>query len=321
MTLKKKTILSLVLFFLIFGGLLTAATFTDLQVSDILTRHSLSAGQYYASDLFGSAFEAIGTCPEFLVGALALELALIYITRFWKKKPLKTILQIIAAVGVCGLYGSWYKELFGYILRHFDPVDGGLPSYVWGVSVFLALFTTVLAVLAVNNFSDESVKKLLKFSIVTACAIIASVITVQLIKNPVGRMRYRAMNVIDDYSGFTRWYVVNGQPDKAWMKATFGTSDAFKSFPSGHTRSAASTFYLTTMLELIGVKSKGKRAACWIFAVVFTGLVAVSRIMVGAHFFSDVLMGGTIGFVFAMLSKEFFLCGSKHIKALFGKAA
>ena len=37
MTLKKKSWLSVALFILIFGGLLLTATFTDLQVSKILT--------------------------------------------------------------------------------------------------------------------------------------------------------------------------------------------------------------------------------------------------------------------------------------------
>ena len=149
---------------------------------------------------------------------------------------------------------------------------------------------------------------------------------VQGLKVPFGRMRYRAMNVIGDFGkneqfpGFTRWYMVSGQPDKELMRATFGTSDAFKSFPSGHTRGAAATFYLATLGAVLGL-SKKKQIALWVFAVVFTGLVALSRIMVGAHFFSDVLIGGTVGFLCCVLSKEFFVDKGIHARALIGRGA
>lgn len=316
MNLKKKTIISVCLFVAIFGGLLITATFTDMAVSRFLTQFSLPQGQYYADDIFGVVFETIGTSPEFFVGALAVQIILIYVTRFWEKKALKSFLQAIFLISICGLYCAWFKEMFDYIFRHFDTVDGNRPAFIWGVIAFLGILTTVFATLAVNNFSDDSIKKLLKFSIVTIIAMIAAVLTVQIIKNPMGRMRYRAMNTINDFSGYTRWYVANGQPDKEMMRTLFGTTDAYKSFPSGHTRAAAATFYFTTLVDVLGVKSKRKRAAVWIGAFLFTALVAVSRIMVGAHFFSDVLIGGTIGFLYVIISKEFFICGCSHIKSL-----
>ncbi|MCH5197530.1 MAG: phosphatase PAP2 family protein [Oscillospiraceae bacterium] len=312
MNLKKKTILSICLFFLIFGGLLITATFTDLQVSNILTKFSLPEGQYYADDIFGSVFETIGTSPEYFIGAFAFQIILIYITRFWNKKALKTLLVAAAAVASFGLYCVWFNEMFNYIFRHYDIS----PAFIWGVIGFLGCFTTVFGTLAVNNFSDESIKKMLKFAFVTLVAMEAAVLTVQMIKIPMGRMRYRAMNTINDFSYYTRWYVANGQPDKDMMRSLFGTTDACKSFPSGHTRAAASLFYFTTLIDVLGVKSKKVRFFVWIGAFLFTALVAVSRIMVGAHFFSDVLIGGTIGFVYVILSKEFFICGCSHIKSL-----
>lgn len=319
MSLKKRTVISVCLFMLIFGGLLITATFTDLQVSSFLTKFSLPEGQYYADDIFGVVFETIGTSPEYFIGAFAAQIILIYITRFWENKAFKTILQAVCIMGICALYSAWFKEMFDYIFRHFDTVDGNRPAFIWGVVAFLGILTTVFATLAVNNFSDDSIKRLLKFSYVTLFAMIAAVLTVQIIKEPMGRMRYRAMNTINDFSRYTRWYVANGQPDKEMMRTLFGTTDAYKSFPSGHTRAAAATFYLTTLVDILDVKSKWKKASVWIGSFLFTALVAVSRIMVGAHFFSDVLIGGTIGFLYVIISKEFFICGCSHIKSLFRK--
>jgi hypothetical protein len=52
--------------------------------------------------------------------------------------------------------------------------------------------------------------------------------------------------------------------------------------------------------------------------VAFVGIVAFSRIVAGAHFMSDVLFGGTIAFVSAMLMREIFVCKGCHFFALFG---
>ena len=315
MTVKKRTVLSIVLFLVIFVGLLITATFTDLAVSRALTKNVLPAGEYYANDVFGVAFECIGTSPELIISAVCAAMITLYIARFYKPGALKSVLVAVGGAGTLGLYAWEYNDMFDYICRHFETPKGR-PGFLYLIVAFLALLSAALTLYAVNGFSDETLKKLLKYGVVTMASIIAAVLIVQVIKIPFGRMRYRSMNVIDDYSGFTRWYVAGGQPDKEWMRATFGTSDAFKSFPSGHTRAAAGTFYLITLADVIGVKSKLKRALLWCFAICFTVAVAVSRIMVGAHFFSDVLMGGAIGFLAAMLSREIFFCKGAHVKSL-----
>ena len=314
MTLKKKTVRNVCLFIVIFAGLLITATFTDLQVSKILTKDVLQPGNYYTNHFYGAMMETVGTCPEYLIGALMAQIIFWYALRLRKKDALQTALCGVSLAGAGALYAMWYNEVMNYILRRFDLPEGR-PAFIWGVIVFLALLTLLLGTLAVRNFSDESLRKLIRFAAVSCVAMVVATLIIQGLKIPFGRMRFRAMNVIGDDSGFTRWYIIGGQPDKAWMRATFGTSDAFKSFPSGHTRGAAATFYLAAMAEVLGLGKK-KKAALWCFAVLFTGAVALSRIMVGAHFFSDVLVGGTVGFLCCVLSKEFFVDGAKHVKAL-----
>ncbi len=319
MTLKKKTILSLCLFALIFGGLLATATFTDLQVSRLLTRNALPAGQYYANDIFGVVFECVGTSPELLLCGLCAAMLTVWFLRFARRGAGRTLLVLFGGAAVVGLYLWEFYDLLHYVCRHV-PVEEGFPAFLWGIAAFLALFCAALSLFAVSCFSDETLRRLPRFACVTMASILVAMLIVQIVKNPMGRMRYRAMNVTGDFSGFTRWYVPHGQPDKAWMRETFGTSDAFKSFPSGHTRAAAATFYLVALVDVIGVKSRRRRALLWCFAIVFTGLVAVSRIVVGAHFFSDVLVGGTVGFGVCMLSREFFLVDRRHLRALKEKA-
>lgn len=315
MTMKKKTILSLCLFTVIFGGLLLTATFTDLQVSRLLTKNTLPAGQYYADGVFGVVFECVGTAPELLLCGVCAAMLSVWAGRLLRRGGLRTLLLIAGAAATVGFYLWEFYDLFHYVCRHM-PSQDGVPLFLWGVAAFLALFCAALTLFAVNGFSDETLRKLPRFACVTMGAVLAAVLLVQAVKNPVGRMRYRAMNVTGDFTGYTPWYVAKGQPDKDWMRQTFGTADAFKSFPSGHTRAAAATFYLIALADVMGVTNRRRRALLWCFAVLFTGMVAVSRIMVGAHFFSDVLVGGAIGFAVCMLAREFWLVDRCHLKAL-----
>ena len=60
---KSRVIIAVVLFVAVFAGLLVAASFTDLEVSDILTKDALADGEYLSHDVFGVAFEIFGSSP------------------------------------------------------------------------------------------------------------------------------------------------------------------------------------------------------------------------------------------------------------------
>ncbi|MDE6060839.1 MAG: phosphatase PAP2 family protein, partial [Clostridia bacterium] len=72
------------------------------------------------------------------------------------------------------------------------------------------------------------------------------------------------------------------------FEKTYGVTDAFKSFPSGHTCSAGTIYALIMIPTLFGYNGKkeklGATIACWVVPIVYTMLVAISRIMVGAHY-------------------------------------
>ena len=312
---KRQTIVSILLFAVIFAGLLVTATFTDLQVSDILTKGTLMPGKFLADGLFGIVFECLGCTAPYIAGAFALEVLFIYSLRFIENKTLGIITAVVLQLCAAADYYAVSLDVLDYNIRHYH-LDAGKPAFMKAELVFVALLLTVLTALAVNNLSDEAVKRFPRIAFAVALAIALSSITVTLIKNPFGRTRYRAMNYAGDFSYYTRWYVINGQPDKEWMKATFSSTDACRSFPSGHTQSASMIFCIIMLKELFEIKSRKKIALLWIISIVWTGIIAVSRIMVGAHFFSDVLVGGTIGFLSVILAREIFVCKGSHFKVL-----
>jgi undecaprenyl-diphosphatase len=73
----------------------------------------------------------------------------------------------------------------------------------------------------------------------------------------------------------------------------YSGADAF-SFPSGHATSAAA-FYIVLAWIAARPLSRPLKAAPWALAATMIGLTGLSRIYVGAHWFSDVLAGLALG--------------------------
>ena len=81
-----------------------------------------------------------------------------------------------------------------------------------------------------------------------------------------------------------------------WAYHPFGWQAAFASLPSGHATTAFSA------LVAIGALWPRARAAMWIYAV----FIAASRVVVNAHFPSDVIAGAIVGSVGALLVRNWF---------------
>ena len=263
MTKKSKTLISILLFVVLFGGLLLTATFTDLQVSDILTRHALASHSYYTNDPFGATFESVGSAPVYFMLAFSIQILFWGVRRFWKKRPIKDIVEVIGVIAGTAAYYAFLSETVGYLLQHLNAESYKGSAFLSGIALFLAALFMLFGTLAVKNFSDESIKKLIIFAFAMICTVILANAVVAIVKIPFGRMRYRAMNTaggasIGGFANFTRWYVRNGQMDKAQMMTLFGTTDACKSFPSGHTCAAGMSYGLIMLADSLGIKSKGR---------------------------------------------------------------
>jgi membrane-associated phospholipid phosphatase len=120
------------------------------------------------------------------------------------------------------------------------------------------------------------------------------ILFVQPIKLFWGRIRFR--DLADNYSDFTAWYVPNGITGN-------------QSFPSGH---AAMGFMLMALFVFIADKSFYKRIIVKGIIISWALTVCVSRVVIGAHFTSDVLFGS-----FIMITTYLFLIhnANKTIKS------
>ena len=344
LNLKSKTIISVVLFLVVFVALILVATFCDFAISKILTKGILNKGEYFANDFFGVLFESVGCLPIYLMGAFLLCVLFWSCLKLWRNKPAAITCAILLGIGVVVAFWLGLKDSVGYMFEHALARTGDIPlnydafykfehsATVYAIEAVFALVMGALAILATKHFKEDTLKKLLKFTLATVIALAVANLLVLIIKTPVGRMRFRAINstlgagMIErgEAVGFTRWYVVNGKATAAAQKflVEYGVKDAFKSFPSGHTCTAGTVYALIMIPTLFDFKSKNKKGAtvaCWVVPIVYTALVAISRIMVGAHYMSDVTFGGTLAFACIALSWEIFICKGSHFFAVFPK--
>lgn len=339
LTLKQKSWIAVAVFVVVFAGLLIAATFTDLEVSHLLTKHALKDGEYLADDVFGVFFEIVGSSAIYILIGVCATICLWFFAKVYNKKPWNIIIAAICAVAGAVAFFLMFSDIFGYIIEHILKdtfIESGSPLSRYELihkledngafiitEIILGLMVEGLVILALKGLKEDTLKKLVKFVLAAAVMTAVANLLVAVIKEPMGRMRYRAMNSIagqamGGFDNFTMWFVSTDNNEIFASKELFGYSDAFKSFPSGHTCAAGMIYSLIMLIDVLEIKKTWHKVLVWISTIVATGLVAVSRIVVGAHFFSDVLMGGTIAFLSMIIAREIFISKGEHVKAMFG---
>jgi membrane-associated phospholipid phosphatase len=111
--------------------------------------------------------------------------------------------------------------------------------------------------------------------IISLLAIIHPLLFVQIIKILCGRIRFRDLEI--GFTNFTPWFL---PPGLSWDN---------KSFPSGHT--AMSFMLLPLLIPLMLI----------IVVIGWAIFVAASRVIVGAHYASDVLFSGGVACIITIL--------------------
>ena len=266
-------------------ALMVVASVWDLDIAKAVA--SLGSGEYYTDNIFGMVFEIIGVTPIYIAVIIACIIIFsnaedMKASTFWK------ILTCIAGV-VMGWY--MYYTVVGYIGDHIGNSalnEGIVANLLMGLA---GVLTTVGLYLLSQKVNVEVKKKLLTWAFVVLFAAIIGKVLTEVFKGMAGRMRYRAMWVEGDFEAYTPWYEFVGKRKPSAEQVAMGMpSDIYKSFPSGHT-SAATMAILFGFVPSILEKKKSTVVLVWIVSIAFPVLVAFSRMVVGAHFLSDVTIG------------------------------
>ncbi|MCR4661767.1 MAG: phosphatase PAP2 family protein [Clostridia bacterium] len=295
---KKQTLIGIIVWVVLFAVILTLASFYDLELNKAIGNANSVFGQFFRffGEFWGYFF--IPVACAFLFGACTIDNKVgIVLKIFW---------------GIATFVG-WFL-VCRYTMGQFSGTSYGFPAdmlpyrFLTLYSVIFALGLTGMSLFAVSKMDKKVLAKLAILAVVMLLALAISMAVTEVLKRIWTRQRFRNMpigNGDQDASGFTPWWMPNLGKNKNANNPDYYTyyvpdsagapeSDAFKSFPSGHTCSAALSFVILYLPELFE-KLKKHKIIYILVAAAFTVLVGISRIVNRAHFLSDVLFGATIG--------------------------
>lgn len=287
------------------------ATFYDYEISESISR--LTDGKYLSDNLFGRFFESFGESPLYLIGGFSASI-LVRVSLKNRNLILKVFLTALClCLGVLAYY-LLFQRTTEYICEHLGKIRlyEEIKLFVSLGAIVLSLGGLSLTLYLTFKISENQLKGLFAFSLCVIFTVILAQGVVQGIKGVFGRQRFRTIKVLEYYGldgliDYTKWFVVNGKRVVSEEMLALGiASDGYKSFPSGHTCAAAMSFTLIFLPDFLGLE-KGKRVKLKGIMIgvsfLFTALVALSRIVVGAHYLTDVLFGAGWTYLSAWVSK------------------
>lgn len=264
---KRFVVMERAVVYLILLGCFVGLSFVDLDIT-------LKA--YNPNDAFARVFEYVGEQPfQFMtVVASALLFRLRPKDALWKNILFGLVFAILTVffAGYAGGQMYSYSNGFGY---------GKLPYLFLGVTSLYVLFGVLFAYLI--KIKDAKRMFAYALSVVLLYALVWLVMTgVKVIWQ---RPRWRYLVTTDDPIGGFRsvW-----APSPNWPFRSI-----YASFPSGHTMNAVGAMVLIPLLkEQFSLKNTfSLRVAVYLWSL----LTALARIVIGAHFASDVSMGFILG--------------------------
>lgn len=256
--------------FALLAVLLVIGSVFDFQISQAL---------YNESNPIANFFAAYGEYPA-LLGFVASG-ALLVIGRNRQRR----------VVGALQLLGGMFLIAWGGLMASVMP---GLyldwPAAIIGaVGVLCTALVVICMIRLCKNARREEV---IRVAAVTGFAILAELVLINLIKVPWGRARMRLV-ARDSRAYFMPWWQP-GTGLRDTLVAAGVAAEEFKSFPSGHSGNAV-TLMLLGLLPRLDSRLAGKRRLLVGIGFAWACVVAFTRIVMGAHYLTDTVVGLAVG--------------------------
>ena len=285
---KKRLHLWIALGILVVG--LVLGSFFDLQINQAL---------FNKTNVFGLIVSSFGMIPGY--GALSfIGGALVAVT--YKDEKFPKWAKVIFAVVALALYGtSVYflgKDVFS--VNGFEN-----PSIYWLGFVIMGVIMVPVCYFGYRlGKLNENPKMWIILFILAGVIFMALVPGVTLFKSIMHRPRYR-IAIYEGYVNFHNWWEpYKDYKDIIAMSGGYLTKEEFKSFPSGHAGASMCGIILLTTMPLLN-KQWMKYQTLFFYIAFGWGLVVMfARMLVGAHFLSDVCVGALLTVVFYYIGNE-----------------
>ncbi len=251
---------------------------------------------------FGQFFAAFGELPAFLAMTGA------GVLLFFNRKRLR------ASWNVLFLAASAVLVLGGIVLSVHEARDNVPAMPLWVAALVTGFMAALMGFLLLLGTEGCQTKTLLRFICVLAFVSIGTMFLINVIKIPWGRPRMRLLFETGNESYFMPWWKL-GSALKSRLVAEGVAADEFHSYPSWHTGCAACAM-LAMLLPSVCRRLRGRERLCLIVGAVWTAVVAVSRLMMGAHFLTDVTAAAAITLGVAMLGVWLFYFNGKFFRRI-----
>jgi membrane-associated phospholipid phosphatase len=246
-------------------------------VTDLTIMQRISNPQSGWAHLFEAYGQLPGTLTGFMGGSILLKLA-----QQPEKKTFKDILGIVLLMIAALLLGlGFWGDAMGM------QVDGGVNIMLVAV---MALISLVAVQIVLQLIAPEKLATLKPFAQTALWLFILANLVVWAIKIPWGRWTYRDILEVGDLTLFSPWYLPQG-------------NTGHHAFISGHTANAFCVLPLTMLFR----KDPKRRTIAWIAALLWGAAAAFSRVVIGAHFPSDVLFAAGVTLLLFILLRRRFL--------------
>lgn len=274
--------------FVIFAAsMLLIASFGDFAIGKALIDQN---------SIYGYLFQTFGMFPQAVVPMIAGGVLAVYGSR-QEHVLVKGLLTLAGSVyaywsvwGGVDIMMSYIAQSLSNVKRHkalgvASNGAGEAAKYSFALEAVITLVLTAIGLTIVYYWlrtkSDEDFQRLLLVSVVAVAVVLLSNSIVSTMKGNWGRFRpYETEGVLTAAKGhFTDWWQLNGK-------------NGHHSFPSGHTIGAAAALMFPFFVDRKNIKWQRILAYA---GLIFTALMMLGRVRIGAHWLSDTTMSLIIG--------------------------
>lgn len=284
-------------------------------------------GFIYSHSVFATIVEILGTLPLPIFGAFAMGVFFWNAKRIptlWGSVPVQLILfalatyeytfsfygLIIPNILICSLGVEQYA-----LIPHLSKVCTVIPAAFFGIGL------TGLQFWALKAIDPTTIRQMVRWAVIFTLTAVITFALIEILKKQCPRERFRYIYAFQNveqiiyngqtytgedfsnyfYGGFVNWYKLPGSMHLTDVARTISIShDAVQSFPSGHT-GLASVGFMSMILAPFIVRNwntKNIKICFFLFGSLGVIAVAMGRMVAGAHFLSDVTVGGSFPLVF-----------------------
>ena len=264
---------------IIFIGILLILAFGMLD-------YNVSLNLVNRNSIWAEFFNMFGEYPSFI--GLLVFVAILYGARKRSNQVLNVVYSILAFPFML-LFT--YAIVFMPFRYRYEFVESGIPQNIQILTYILALILFAGVIYAVVKIKPEIHRKYRRAAILVGLLVFAEVILVNTLKSIWARPRMRSMEYFEQ---FKYWWQINGPVSGEY-------AEELRSFPSGHT---ANAFIMVAFLSFLDQNKAKLYENFAIFAFAWGALTALSRVVLGAHFLSDVVFSGYMTVVLYFLFEK-----------------